>query len=104
MADWTTLYDKLIVQRDKPETTKGEMEMVVPDVHQKLRNTGVVIRTGNGRLVPGLAYPVPLALMVGDEVLFHEHAGVNLVPDDDSIIILREDEILAYRRQDPTHE
>ena len=47
--------------------------------------------------MPGTYGPQPLIVKIGHEVLFHEHSGVPLEPDDDSVIILREDEILAFR-------
>ena len=98
MTDWNTLYDKLIVRRHDADTVVKGIE--VAPAHERKKNTGTVEKVGNGRLVPGMSYPIPLTVAVGHEVLFHEHSGVNLDPDDESVIILREDEILAFRGPD----
>ena len=92
------LYDKLIVRRH--EADKMLKGLAVAEAHEKQKNTGIVVSVGSGRLMPGTYGPQPLVIVVGHEVLFHEHSGVPLEPDDDSLIILREDEVLAYRCPD----
>ncbi len=104
-TDWNTLYDKIIVRRH--EADKMVKGIAVAETHERTKNTGIVVSVGNGRIVAGSTGgpgfppdgPVtqPLTIRPGMEVLFHEHSGVPLEPDDDSVIILREDEILAYR-------
>lgn len=95
MSDWNTLYDKIIVERHAAD--KMVRGLAVAETHERRKNTGTVLSVGSGRLIPGNTYTVPLIVIPGHEVLFHEHAGVPLEPDNDDIIILREDEILAYR-------
>lgn len=95
MTTWHTLYDKLIVLRhDADKMVKG---IVVAETHERVKNTGIVVEVGAGRILPGNTQLQELTIKVGQEVLFHEHSGVELEPGDDSLIILREDEILAYR-------
>ena len=92
---WQTLYDKMIVRRhDADKMVKG---IAVAETHEKQKNTGMVVSIGSGRLMAGTYGTQALVISTGMEVLFHEHSGVPLDPDDDSLIILREDEILAYR-------
>jgi chaperonin GroES len=38
---------------------------------------------------------IPLEISVGDEVIFHRHAGVHVGGFDDRLIIFREQDILA---------
>lgn len=100
MTTWKTLYDKIIVKRhDADKVTLGVhgKGIAVAETHEKAKNTGIVVSIGAGRILPGNQGLQTLAVKVGQEVLFHEHSGVPLEPDDDSLIILREDEILAYR-------
>ena len=92
---WNTLYDKVIVKRH--EADKMMKHLAVAEAHEKQKNTGEVVAVGSGRIIPGVYGTQPLAISVGHEVLFHEHSGVPLESDDDTLIILREDEILAYR-------
>ncbi len=92
---WQCLYDKLIVRRAaaKEEFAPG---IVAPEAHRKAQNTGTVVATGIGRLVAGSVSPVPLTIRVGMVVLFSAFAGVPLEGEDPDLIILREDEILAF--------
>ncbi len=96
MTAWNTLYDKIIVRRhDADKVLKG---IAVAEMHEKQKNTGIVVSVGGGRLASGsFATLHPLTIQREMEVLFHEHSGVPLDSDDDSLIILREDEVLAYR-------
>lgn len=90
-AVWEPLYDKVLVRRDPaPEEISG---LAVPDAHRKQQNTGTVLRVGNGRWIDGNLYP--LTVWAGCRVLFSRFAGVEL-ENDENVIILREDEILAY--------
>ncbi len=92
---WETLYDKIIVKRHEADTRLKGVD--VAPAHEKLKNTGIVVGVGSGRLNPGVGYEMPLKIGVGMEVLFHEHSGVPVDPGDESVLILREDEVLAYR-------
>lgn len=94
---WSVLHDKIIVRR-APEKTVTVANMEIPDVAREKQNRGTVIAIGSGRIVPGAIEPVPLTVAVGDEVLFNRFSGVALNEDDDpDLIVMREDEVLAYR-------
>lgn len=92
--DWLCLYDKLIVRRRPADEVVGSV--VVPEAHRKAQNVGTVVATGSGRLVAGELRP--LTIQEGMTVLFSAFAGVPL-GDDPDLIILREDEILAYKSE-----
>lgn len=93
-VNWTPLYDKVIVKRDaaKEEFAPG---LAVPDSHKQDQNTGTVQMVGQGRWIQGVLYPLTVA--VGDSVLFSKFAGVELEGQERDLIILREDEILAWK-------
>lgn len=94
--DWSPLYDKLIVRRAPAPTHLAGFE--VPEAHREKQNVGTVTKIGSGRIsATGLA---PLLIAAGDEVLFNKFAGLPLEGDDPDLLVLREDEILAYRRTD----
>ena len=89
---WNPLYDKIIVRRHKPKDTYDEEGKIkVAETHQQMQNKGIVIAVGCGRL--GGA---GLVVTVDMEVLFGEHSGIDLDEGED-LVMLREDEILAYR-------
>jgi co-chaperonin GroES (HSP10) len=95
MADWMPLYDKIIVRRDAAPEIIGAM--VVPDAHKKDQNAGTVLRVGIGRLDPGTSRVTTLLVGVGFRVLFGQFSGIALDPDAPDVIVLREDELLAYQ-------
>ena len=93
MLDWQPLYDKLIVRRD-PAQSVTEGGLAVPDAHQSQQHIGTVLKTGQGRWVDGIL--LPLTIAPGMRVLFSKFAGAELTTSDPDLIVLREDEILAW--------
>lgn len=96
--DWKPLYEKLIVRRDPPESEYAP-GIKVADAHQKQQNIGTVIKAGEGRWVDGIL--LPLTVQVGMRVLFSKFSGTELAGADPDLIVLREDEILAYAAPEP---
>lgn len=94
--NWLTLYDKIIVRRRPAPVQIAGFE--VPEAHREKQNVGTVESIGRGR--PGPSGIQPLTVQTGDEVLFSKFAGVPLEGEDPDLLILREDEVLAYRRSD----
>ena len=92
--EWKPLYDKLIVRR-RPALDNLSEHVVAADSHKKQQNIGTVVATGIGRLVAGNAQPFPLTIKVGMTVLFSAFSG-SQIGDDSELVLLREDEVLAY--------
>lgn len=90
--DWNPIYDKMIVRRDPPEKEVGGL--AVPDAHQQQQHIGTVLKAGQGRWVDGIL--LPLTVQPGMRVLFSKFAGTELATSEPDVIVLREDEILAY--------
>jgi co-chaperonin GroES (HSP10) len=91
------LYDKILVRREKPKETYDAAGMVaVAETHQQAQNRGTVIAVGPGRLNPNYGTTIPLTVHVGMEVLFGKHSGTDM-EDAPDLVLLREDELLAYR-------
>jgi chaperonin GroES len=97
VTTWKTLYDKIIVRRAPAATHLAGFE--VPEAHREKQNIGTVVTVGAGRFTSS-GELVPLVVAAGDEVLFNKFAGVPLEGEDPDLLVLREDEILAYRRLD----
>ena len=96
MSDWQVLYDKLVVKRHAPDTMIAGTDMVVPDAAKQEKNRGTVIACGAGRIaITGSVNP--LTIRAGMEVVFSKFAGTELEDGNPEVIVLREDEILAYR-------
>jgi len=95
MSDWNVLYDKVLVRRD--EATKEKGGLAVPDRAQRQQSQGTVVAVGMGR-PNGNGGCTPLTVRPGDVVRFTAFSGVPLSDDDENVILLREDELLAYQR------
>jgi len=95
MTEWNVLYDKVLVERDAPEEEKGGI--AVPARAQRQQSQGTVIATGQGRPQPDGTF-APLVVRVGDVVKFTAFSGVPLSEDDENLILIREAELLAYKR------
>lgn len=94
--DWEILYDKVLVRRDAMVTEKGGL--AVPAKAQRQQAQGTVLKAGPGANGRGLT------VQPGDTVRFTAFSGIPLVDDDEDVILLREDELLAYHRHKPLFE
>jgi chaperonin GroES len=89
----TPLDDRLVVSVEGPsETTAGGI--IIPGTVMARPSRGKVLAKGRGRRNKK-GQRRPLAVEVGDEVLFAEFAGTKLQLGDEEVLILREDEVLG---------
>lgn len=87
------LGDRLIVKAlEAGEKTKGGI--VLPDTAKERPQEGKVLAVGKGKLLEDGTIK-PLEVKAGDRILFGKYAGTEVKVDDDEVLILREDDILA---------
>jgi chaperonin GroES len=90
------LHDRIIVRKvkTKEKTTGG---IYIPeDVKDSMpEGTIVSVGPGNVRYTDGILRP--LSLKVDDIVIFSEYAGTEINVDGESLLIMREDDILAIK-------
>ncbi len=87
------LGDKVVVKRlDAEETTAGGI--VLPDAAQEKPLQGRVLSVGDGRLLPD-GTRASHQVSEGDRVLLSNYAGTEVKVDDQDLLILSEDDILA---------
>ena len=83
----------LVVKRlPADEVTAGGI--VLPDSAKEKPRQGRVLSIGDGRLLPD-GTRVPHQLSEGDRVLFGSYAGTEVTVDEDELLIMNEDDILA---------
>ena len=88
----TPLHDRVIVTRvEEKEAVKGGI--IIPDTAKEKPQEGEVIAVGAGKREKGEL--IPLDVKPGDRVLFGKYGGTEIVIDDQELLILREEEILA---------
>jgi chaperonin GroES len=87
------LGDKVAVKRlEADETTAGGI--ILPDAAREKPQQGRVLSVGDGRLLPG-GTRISHQVQEGDRILFSQWAGVEIIVDQEEVLIMKEDEILA---------
>lgn len=89
----TPLHDRVIVKpAPGEETTKGGI--IIPDSAKEKPQRGEVIAVGNGK-VNDEGKTQPLAVKVGDNVLYGKYSGTEISVDGVDYLIMRESDIFA---------
>jgi chaperonin GroES len=87
------LGERVVVQREESEArTSGGI--LLPDTAKDKPARGHVVSVGNGKLLDN-GNRSPLQVKVGDRVIFSSYAGETFKVDDQELLLMREDDILA---------
>ncbi len=87
------LADKIVVKRtEADEITAGGI--VLPDAAKEKPQQGRVLSVGEGRLLMDGSRADP-QVSEGDRILFTSYAGTEVMVDDEDLLIMSEDDILA---------
>ena len=87
------LHDRLLVERiQEEERTKGGL--IIPDTAKEKPMEGKVLAVGNGRVLDS-GKKLPIAVKVGDRILFGKYSGTEIKVDGEEVVVVREDEVLA---------
>lgn len=85
------LHDRIVVRR-KEEETKTAGGIVLPGASAEKPNQGEVVAVGTGRILQNGDIQ-PLALKVGDIVLFGQYGANAVKIDGEELLIMNESEI-----------
>jgi len=87
------LGDRVVIEREESEeVTSGGI--VLPDSAKDKPARGRVVSTGDGKLLDDGSRG-EFQVKVGDRVIFSSYAGETFRIDDDELLLMREDDILA---------
>lgn len=87
------LHDRVIVKRVEEErTTPGGI--VIPDSAAEKPIRGEVLAVGNGKILDN-GEQRALDVKVGDKVLFGKYSGTEVKVEDEDLLVMREDDIMA---------
>ncbi|MFK7831545.1 MAG: co-chaperone GroES [Congregibacter sp.] len=88
------LYDRVVIRRqEEEETTAGGI--LLPGSAKEKPNQGEVLAVGSGKALDN-GDTRPMAIKVGDKVVFGQYAGSNTIEvDGEELIIMSESEIYA---------
>lgn len=87
------LHDRVIIIRSEEETTTPG-GIVIPDSAAEKPVRGKVFAVGTGKLLDN-GEVRPLAVKVGDTVLFGKYSGSEVKIDGTEYLVMREDDIMA---------
>jgi chaperonin GroES len=86
------LADRVVVRSlEDAEQTRGGL--FIPASAKEKPQEGEILAVGPGRFDEGKR--VPMDVKVGDRVLFGKYSGTEVVIDGESLLILRESDVLA---------
>lgn len=90
------LFDRVVI---KPEiqTSTTKSGIVLPSTSQERPHTGKVIAVGNGLDID--ANNVGMQVRVGDKVLFNKFAGGEIKIDDETLIVVRQIDLIAIMEE-----
>ena len=88
------LEDRIVVRPLDPEerTASG---LVIPDTAREKPQQGEVLAVGPGRRAESTGELVPMAVSVGDRVVFSKYGGTEITVDGEDLLILSSRDVLA---------
>ena len=87
------LHDRVIVKRIEEER-KTAGGIVIPDNAAEKPDQGEVLAIGTGKVMDD-GKVRPLAVKVGDRVLFGKYSGASVKMDGDELLVMREEDIMG---------
>lgn len=87
------LHDRVIIKRLEAET-KSAGGIVIPDAAAEKPIKGEVVAIGTGKILED-GKVRPLAVKVGDKVLFGKYSGTEVKVDGDELLVMREEDLVA---------
>ncbi|ADE13376.1 chaperonin Cpn10 [Nitrosococcus halophilus Nc 4] len=87
------LHDRVIIRRMEEEKTSSG-GIVIPDTAAEKPIRGEVIAVGNGKTLENGEVRA-LDVKVGDKVLFGKYSGTEVKVEDEDLLVMREDDIMA---------
>ena len=87
------LHDRVIVQREEEERTSPG-GIVIPDTATEKPIQGKILAVGNGKILDGGDVRA-LDVKVGDKILFGKYSGTEVKVEDEDLLVMREEDIMA---------
>jgi chaperonin GroES len=93
MSKLRPLHDRVIVKRLEEEKVSAG-GIVIPDSATEKPIRGEVMAAGEGKILDD-GKVRPMAVKVGDKVLFGKYSGTEVKVEGEELLVLREDDIVA---------
>ena len=91
------LHDRVIVRRveEKKTTASG---LIIPDSSAEKPSRGEIIAVGKGK-ISTQGDLIPMDVKVGDTVMFGQYSGSEITVDEETLLVMSEDEIIAVIKE-----
>jgi len=86
------LGDRVVLKPIEQES-KTKSGIIIPDTAKEKSHRGKVLAVGAGKYDDGELNP--MTVKVGDEVLYKEYAGDEFKLDEEKVIVIKEEDIIA---------
>ena len=87
------LHDRVIIKRLEEEKVSAG-GIVIPDSAAEKPIRGEVVAAGNGKILED-GKVRPIAVKVGDRVLFGKYSGQTVKVDGEELLVMREEDIMG---------
>ncbi|NIP73770.1 MAG: co-chaperone GroES [Gammaproteobacteria bacterium] len=87
------LHDRVIIKRMEEERTSPG-GIVIPDTAAEKPIRGEVIAVGKGKILEN-GEVRPLDVKAGDKVLFGKYSGTEVKVEDEELLVMREEDVMA---------
>jgi chaperonin GroES len=86
------LGNRVVLKRSEPKTSRGGI--LLPETAKEKPKQGKILAVGPGRVdEEGRLHP--MQVQAGDEVLFSAYGGVELTVNNEEVLVIGEDDLLA---------
>jgi len=87
------LHDRVVIRRLEEERTSAG-GIVIPDTAAEKPSRGEVVAIGAGKMLDN-GELIPLAVKVGEQILFGKYAGTEVKVSGEEYVVMREDDIMG---------
>jgi chaperonin GroES len=87
------LADQVLVRRREVEE-QHQGGILIPDTAKDTPQDGEILAVGPGRMMDD-GHRQPIAVAIGDAVLFGKYAGTEIKLDQEELLVMRESDILG---------
>ncbi|WP_423062974.1 co-chaperone GroES [Candidiatus Paracoxiella cheracis] len=87
------LHDRVVIRRLEEERTSAG-GIVIPDTATEKPSRGEVVAIGAGKMLDN-GEVIPLAVKVGEKILFGKYAGTEVKIAGEEYVVMREDDIMG---------
>lgn len=87
------LHDRVVVRR-LPEEEVSAGGILIPNAAQEKPHQGEVVSVGTGKILDD-GSSRPMAVSVGDRVLFGKYSGTEVKLGSEELVVMREDDIMG---------